>query len=149
MACETFEDVVEILKRAKLELSDILQACEHMDRASWNCSINQLKKEDVFDTLYPHYYIIEVASNNDPEENPQDYERLLEFIDSVSDKIHDGVVSQGEAQLEHIWYLREMVGAAFTDYGYMLTWDVSLKNLDFYRIVEETRTVIANSPNFT
>ena len=34
VACETFEDVVHILKKAKLMLSDILQACEFMDRDS-------------------------------------------------------------------------------------------------------------------
>ena len=34
VGCETFDDVVEILKRAKIQLSDILQACEFMDRES-------------------------------------------------------------------------------------------------------------------
>ena len=32
VACETFGDVVEVLKKAKLQLSDILQACEFMDK---------------------------------------------------------------------------------------------------------------------
>ena len=49
MGCETFDDVVECLKKAKLQLSDILQAAEFMDRASMECSITQLGKEDVFD----------------------------------------------------------------------------------------------------
>ena len=31
MACNSFEDIVEVLKAAKINLSDILQACEFMD----------------------------------------------------------------------------------------------------------------------
>lgn len=42
-----------------------------------------------------------------------------------------------------------MVGAAFTDFGFMISYDFSLKNKDFYRIVEETRTLIANSDEFS
>lgn len=34
IACRSFEDVISILKAAKLQLHDILQACEFMDRPS-------------------------------------------------------------------------------------------------------------------
>jgi len=49
-------------------------------------------KDDIFDKEYPFYSIIEVASNNDPEVVPEDSERLIEFIDTVSEHIHDGIV---------------------------------------------------------
>jgi len=149
VACETFEDVVEILKSAKLQLSDILQACEFMDRDSMAAVLEQHGKDEVFDKAYPFYQIIEVASNNDPEIVPEDSERLLEFIDSVSEHIHDGIVPQGETQAHQIWYLRENVADACVKYGYCLKYDVSLHSKDFYKLVEETRNVIKNSSEFT
>lgn len=54
--------------------------------------VTQHQKDEVFDVAYPFYQIIEVASNNDPEIVPEDSERLLEFLDSISDNIHDGIV---------------------------------------------------------
>lgn len=44
VGCETFDDVVEILKRAKIQLSDILQACEFMDREAMELVLSQLGK---------------------------------------------------------------------------------------------------------
>jgi len=63
-----------------------------MDRDSMSIVLKNLDKKDVFDQEFPFYSIIEVASNNDPEVVPEDSERLIEFIDTVSDHIHDGVV---------------------------------------------------------
>jgi len=80
-----------------------------------------------------------VASNNDPEVVPEDSERLLEFLDAVSEHIHDGIVPQGEQQAQQIWELRENVAVAAVGYGYTLKYDVSLATEHFYRIVEETR----------
>lgn len=96
IACESFEDVVEILKKAKLQLSDILQACEFMDKEAMEIVLKNQGREHVFDKSYPFYSIIEVASNNDPEVVPEDSERLLEFIEAVSENMHDGIVPQGE-----------------------------------------------------
>jgi len=70
---------------------------------------------------------------------PEDSERLLEFIEAVSDHIHDGIVPQGEHQAQQIWELRENVAVAAVGYGYTLKYDVSLATEYFYRIVEETR----------
>lgn len=126
VACDSFENVVEVLKRAKIQLSDILQACEYMDRHSMDVVLSQFDKTDVFDQVYPYYSIIEVASNNDPEVVPEDSERLLEFLASIGDYIHDGIVPRGETQAREIWDLRENVANACIRYGYCLKYDVSL-----------------------
>jgi hypothetical protein len=94
---------------------------------------------DVFEKEYPFYSIIEVASNNDPEVVPEDTERLLEFISSVEEVIHDGIVPSGETQAKQIWQLREGISVAAVDYGYTLKYDVSLDTQNFYKIVSETR----------
>ncbi len=39
VACRTFADVVEILKAAKKDLSDILQAVEFMDSNAMTCTL--------------------------------------------------------------------------------------------------------------
>ena len=97
MACNTFEDIVEVLKAAKINLSDILQACEFMDHEAMNRVLSFKNKELMFEKQAPFYTIIEVASNNDPEVVPEESERLLEFIDSVNDHIVEGLIPQGEA----------------------------------------------------
>ena len=149
IACESFEDVVEILKKAKIQLSDILQACEFMDRDAMQIVLKNKGREEVFDQSYPFYSIIEVASNNDPEVVPEDSERLLEFIDSVSDNMHDGIVPQGETQARQIWDLRENIAVSSNDYGYTLKYDLSLSSNNFYKIVEETRRVIRETSEMT
>lgn len=63
-----------------------------MDRDAMQIVLKNKGREEVFDQSYPFYTIIEVASNNDPEVVPEDSERLLEFIDSVEDNMHDGIV---------------------------------------------------------
>ena len=55
VACETFEDVVFILKKAKFMLSDILQACEFMDRDSMKVVSSKYGKGEIFDKSYPFY----------------------------------------------------------------------------------------------
>jgi hypothetical protein len=52
--------------------------------------------EDVFGQGYPFYSIIEVASNNDPDLVTEDSERLLEFMQTVTDNMQDGIVPRGE-----------------------------------------------------
>ena len=53
LACETFDDVVAILKEAKLHLSDIMQACEFMDRDSM--AFTAKMHGSVFEKEYPFY----------------------------------------------------------------------------------------------
>ena len=91
VGCNSFDDVVEILKTAKVQLSDILQACEFMDREAMNLVAKKYGIEPL-EAEYPFYQILEVASNNDPEVVPEDSERLIEFLDIIGDKIEDGVV---------------------------------------------------------
>lgn len=51
-----------------------------------------LDMPNVFNEKHNFYSIIEVASNNDPEVVPEESERLMQFIELVSDRINDGIV---------------------------------------------------------
>lgn len=103
----------------------------------------------MFDTSYPFYSIIEVASNNDPEVVPEDSERLIEFIGNIDEHIHDGIIPRGESQAQQIWDLRENIAYASVKYGHCLKYDVSLRSEDFYKVVQLTRDEINNSTEMT
>lgn len=107
------------------------------------------KIDPAFSQSHPFYCLIQVASNNDPEVVPEDSERLLQFIESVTDNILDGIVPQGETQAKHIWALRENIALANNSYGYTLKYDVSLGSDSFYEIVKATRNQYAQSSEFT
>ena len=90
------------------------------------------KKDNLFDTKYPFYAIIEVASNNDPDVVPEESERLMSFIEEVGDSIEDGIVPQGEGQAQLIWELRENIAPAIYAEGFTLGYDVSLDTKYYY-----------------
>ena len=148
-ACSSFEEALNDLKMAKKNLSDILQACELLDRDSMAVSLKFNKQKELFDGVYPFYMLIEVASNNDPEMVPEDSERLLEFTSLVDAHIKDGLIPQGETQAQQIWDLRENVALSCIDYGYCLKYDVSLGSQQFYKLVEEIRVHMQETPEFT
>ena len=59
--------------------------------------VDYKKTTEVFGKEHPFYSLIEVASNNDPEVVPEESERLLAFLETVSEHIIDGIVPQGES----------------------------------------------------
>lgn len=146
---DSFADVVEVVKKAKTELGDILQACEFMDKASMDLTLDTLKLDDLFEKRHQFYSILEVASNNDPEVVPEDSERLLEFLETVDEHITDGIVPQGDKQVQHIWDIRESVAPASFRHGFTLPYDISLPTDSFYEMVTATRNFIKESSEFT
>lgn len=102
-------------------------------------SLSGQGKDDMFDQLYPFYCLLEVASNDDPDVVPEGSERLLEFIDTISDHIEDGIVPQGEGQARHIWDIRENLAPVAMQYGLSLMYDISLDTANFYKCIELTR----------
>jgi hypothetical protein len=90
VTCKTFDDVLLLLKKAKLELSDILQAIEFMDADALNIVTRQLKYTSPLDQSFPFYVLVEVATNK---EGPESSERLFKLLGENSDIILDGVVA--------------------------------------------------------
>jgi FAD/FMN-containing dehydrogenase len=85
VACRQFEDVVHILRRAKQDLSDILQAVEFMDQNSMEVTLSQLGFKNPFgDKIYPFYCLVEVASNREGTENS---DRLVELVGQSEDYV--------------------------------------------------------------
>lgn len=86
VGCRSFNDVLQLLKKAKLELSDILQAIEFMDQSAMRTTLTELKFTNPFqkEELYPFYALIEVASNR---EGPENAERLYDLLGQAENLI--------------------------------------------------------------
>jgi hypothetical protein len=84
LGCPSFEAILKILQKAKVELADILHAIEFMDKeAMYSVLTEERTNINPFGTIYhPFYCLIEVASNN---EGPSDTQRLFKLLESSSD----------------------------------------------------------------
>lgn len=85
VSCKSFNDVLELLKKAKLKLSDILQAAEFLDSTSMQTVNNQLGFKNPMNKNYPFYALIEVASNS--EDGKKESDRLFELLNDVENII--------------------------------------------------------------
>jgi len=86
VSCRSFSDVVQILRLAKRELSDILQAVEFMDENSMHTTITQLGFKYPFESkkMYPFYCLVEVAGNR---EGTEMADRLYELLGGAEELI--------------------------------------------------------------
>lgn len=67
VGCRKFTDVLELLRIAKSELGDTLQAFECMDRASMDVVLREFKtSSNPFGQTFPFYALFETGSLNEP-----------------------------------------------------------------------------------
>jgi len=65
VSCKSFDDVLQILSKAKTHLGDVLQAVEFMDYESVKCVLGEFPSSKYpFSKPYPHYALVEIASAN-------------------------------------------------------------------------------------
>lgn len=116
LTCNTFDDVLTLLQKAKKQLGDILYAYEVMDSASMEIVLDQDQQNSVFpfSKQYPFYVIIETGSSevnfgdqDGEKKNDADLDKMFSLFDIASDQIKDGVVAQDMKQFKQIWHLRE------------------------------------------
>ena len=90
LACDSWSGVLDVLKTAKSELSDLLQAIEVMDSVSMESVTSQnqaLNIKSPFDKEYPFYMLIEIASKetdvleNDTENPTSDLDRFFQLFE--------------------------------------------------------------------
>jgi len=70
--------VLELLKKAKLQLSDILQAAEFLDSTSMKTVNDQLGFKNPMNKNYPFFALIEVSSNSS--DGKLESDRLFELL---------------------------------------------------------------------
>lgn len=117
LACDTFSDVLEIYKKTRKGLGEILSAFEFMDLESV-----ELVLKNVPNTRYPlsdkhRFYVLIETSGSDTAHDIQKLETLLEDI--TQNLAKDGVIAQDERQASDIWKLRETCADANVKEGYV------------------------------
>jgi D-2-hydroxyglutarate dehydrogenase len=64
LACNSFDNVLHILNKAKVELGDVLTAIEFMDAQSLDLVLQNAKQaKDPYDKKFDFYVLIEVATS--------------------------------------------------------------------------------------
>lgn len=142
LACETFENSLEVLRLSKKYLSEIVSAFELQDRETLEIVLENVPGTiDPFGKPYKFYLLIECSGANPKHDNA----KLEMFLEEVLGKFAvDGVMPQGSNQFSQLWKLRESCGYAVGKPGYCFMYDISLHHKYFYKIVEEIREAVGD-----
>ena len=149
LACETFEQVTNLLKMTKSKLGEILSAFEYLDQESVDVALqtlphlkNPLGQSD--GAPGRRYYVLIETRGSDAS---HDAEKLEKFLSSSleSGVILDGTISQNAAEASQIWQLRESVTEALRQRGATYKYDVSVPIDSMDAIVQETRSRLAQN----
>eukprot|EP00475_Leptophrys_vorax_P011279 TRINITY_DN17794_c0_g3_i2.p1 TRINITY_DN17794_c0_g3~~TRINITY_DN17794_c0_g3_i2.p1 ORF type:complete len:383 (+),score=115.02 TRINITY_DN17794_c0_g3_i2:391-1539(+) len=147
LALESYEKVLETMKLAKHELSDLLSAIEFADSQSLGRVFHHFQDlSNPLSASYPFYMLLELSSNN----LEQDVERLNEFLAKAmeSELVVDGTVSQDLVQAQTLWKLREGIPESLSKSGLVFKYDVSVPVSEMYQLVEVTRQKVAKELNY-
>jgi FAD/FMN-containing dehydrogenase len=134
LACETYDQVLQVLNSAKTILGETLAALEFMDHTvvdlvgRHDISI-PVKKDDDSNTgagaLYYAYYVLVETHGSNTEHDQSKMDDFLEHVMS-SEKVVNGVVAQDMTQLESFWKIRESANPVVAATGYTYKYDISL-----------------------
>ena len=113
LSVNTFENVLNVLKYAKIQLNEILSAIEFLDNASIKYPINYLyatfpfeNKQNNFNNGNNQFYmVIETMGSNEEHDN----QKIESFIELLFEKelIIDGTFAESADQMSKLWILRE------------------------------------------
>ncbi|KAL7561789.1 hypothetical protein ACA910_013327 [Epithemia clementina (nom. ined.)] len=157
LACETFDQVVQLIQLAKQELGEILAALEWMDQSILQTILHssagpKLKlpvavpdsssdNKGIHNSPYPHSVLLETHGSC-PEHDVEKLDRFLTKVmqqqeSSGSPIVQDGVLAQDLTQLNDFWYIRELAGVAISELGYGYKYDLSLPVSQFWEFSHE------------
>jgi D-2-hydroxyglutarate dehydrogenase len=139
LACETFEQVLNVYSQSRSVLGETLSAVEFIDGDAMQMTLVAFPSLTVPFSRSKHgYYILLEASGCSEEHTQAKMESLLEQSFS-SGMATDGVVAQGLSQAAELWALREHVPLASQSLGYQRKYDVSLPLLCFPDMIAAIR----------
>eukprot|EP01130_Rhizamoeba_saxonica_P003732 TRINITY_DN1551_c0_g2_i1.p1 TRINITY_DN1551_c0_g2~~TRINITY_DN1551_c0_g2_i1.p1 ORF type:complete len:427 (-),score=107.22 TRINITY_DN1551_c0_g2_i1:1132-2412(-) len=140
----SFKDAVLIQQKAKLQLQEILSACEFFDNSSMKLVCEHFNvKEPIEDSSI--YVLIETRGSNDD----HDTSKLNSFLENMYEEcdIIDGTVAESGSQMKAIWFLRESIASAISESGATYKYDFSLPTPEMYSIVDAVRKELSNYPD--
>ncbi|XP_039749295.1 D-2-hydroxyglutarate dehydrogenase, mitochondrial [Pararge aegeria] len=133
---KNFENILELYKRAKSSLGEILSAFEMADNESISSTVKNLKLSNPISD-YPFYVLVETHGSDEV----HDSEKLSRFLSEGMDSglILDGTVTSEPAKMKNIWNIRESIAGAGLLEGYTFKYDVSIPLRNYYELVELLR----------
>ncbi|XP_074651522.1 D-2-hydroxyglutarate dehydrogenase, mitochondrial-like [Tubulanus polymorphus] len=131
-----FEIVLQILRRAKTQLADILSAFEFLDMQALSLVQNQLNLRNPI-SRNRFYVLLEVSGSN----ANHNEEKLTAFLEELlsAEIVSDGTIAADESKMKNIWSVRERLAEAQRHAGYSYKYDVSLPLKHMYKPVEVMR----------
>uniref|UniRef100_A0ABD2XE31 D-2-hydroxyglutarate dehydrogenase, mitochondrial n=1 Tax=Trichogramma kaykai TaxID=54128 RepID=A0ABD2XE31_9HYME len=137
LGMNSWDSVMKTYRLAKSELSEILSACEIIDRKSVENARDTLGLRSPLASEHEYYVLIETSGS----EARHDDEKVSAFLEkAMSDGVvDDGTVTSEPSKVRNIWELRERMSESQTAEGYLFKYDISLPLQDYYSIVPAVR----------
>mmetsp|Transcript_12894 Transcript_12894/g.21125 ORF Transcript_12894/g.21125 Transcript_12894/m.21125 type:complete len:534 (+) Transcript_12894:77-1678(+) len=159
LVCNSYNDVLQILKTSKEELGEILSAIELIDSNTMNFIqkygagngdhlITELLSSETT-SKQPLFILVESQGCN----QESDFSKMDSFLTSLyeSSTIENGFLAQDSKQIEEIWGLREACNPSVAQAGYVHKFDVSIGIESYMEVAEEVSDALkkSNLPDLT
>lgn len=143
VACNgnSFKNVLQVFKTAKMELNEILSAFEFMDRESMravkeNSNLDNPFSKDVSEKC--EFYCLAETHSSDEESALKKIEKFYSKL-AEKDLGLDCIVAENKTQFNYIWSLRERIAESLTKDGHNYKYDISLPINKMYDLVIDIR----------
>eukprot|EP00977_Amphora_coffeiformis_P004802 scaffold1033_cov171-Amphora_coffeaeformis.AAC.19 len=141
LACETYDQVLQVLKLAKKHLSEILGALEFMDQIVVRLLLDKVSRihlvnEDDGDA-HPYYLLVETHGSN----IEHDQAKMENFITAALQEglIINGFTAPNESARQQMWTIRESANPSFTAIAYGYKYDVSVPVVEWDDFITDLR----------
>lgn len=137
LGVSSFAQTVNVLKRARRDLGEIMSAFEFLDAKSLDLVKNVMNLSSPLHEESRFYVLIETQGSNES----HDMEKLMSFLGLLMDEgvIEDGTVAQSPQQRHQIWQIRERITLALSKKGEVYKYDLSFPVEKMYDLVEDVK----------
>lgn len=137
LGCATFSHVLQVFKKCRGMLGEILSAFEFMDEEGMNVVTKHTSLSNPLKAS-PFYILTETSGSN----VVHDEEKLSDFLQEAmnSDLVTDGTVATEETKIKALWSLRERITESVSHEGSVHKYDISVPVEHIYDLVPVMRT---------
>lgn len=142
VACPSYDQVLQVLQKAKQHLGEILAAMEFMDASIWRLveASGRQKMPMSAETFRPgvqeggpFFLLIDIHGSN----IEHDDAKWHVFLEAIQNDIVNGVMAQDLQQYQSFWRIRESANPTMAGLGYTYKYDVSLPIAQFQDWIQE------------
>lgn len=136
LGCQSFPDVLDTFKLAKIMLGEILSAFEFQDETSMELVTTYLGLHNPI-RKWPFYVLVETSGSNDN----HDEEKMNCFLEKVlsENMAQDGTLATDLSKVKELWGLRERITESLMFCGSVYKYDLSLPLPKIYDLVLDMR----------